>query len=92
MLKKHSLHRGGDEERRRSFRGAEPPGVGGSRGNATSSLVKEAGKEVGKSEPATGDSARRQLLASGVTFHVFSASLTAPGGPSGWGARRKTRS
>ena len=59
----------------------------GSRDNAT-----RAGKKVGKSEPATGDSARRQLLASGVTFHVFSASLTAPGGPSGWGARRKTRS
>ena len=75
MLKKHSLRRGGGEERRRSFRGAEPPGGGGSRGNATSSLVKEAGKEVGKSEPATGDSARRQLRESGqlrVTFHVFS--------------------
>ena len=42
----------------------------GSRDNAT-----RAGKKVGKSEPATGDSARRQLRESGqlrVTFHVFS--------------------
>ena len=43
-----------------------------SRDDAISSLVRDAGKGVGKSRPATG-SARRQLLGSGVTFHVFSA-------------------
>ena len=43
-----------------------------SRDDAISSLVRDAGKGVGKSGPATG-SARRQLLSSGVTFHVFSA-------------------
>ena len=37
-------------------------------GSAIVSLV----KDVGKSEPTPG-SARRQLLASGVTFHMFNA-------------------
>ena len=43
----------------------------GTHKNATSSAVTAVGMDVGKSDPATGDSARRQL-ASGVTFHVFS--------------------
>ena len=43
-----------------------------SRDDAISSLVRDAGKGVGESRPATG-SARRQLLYSGVTFYVFSA-------------------
>ena len=42
-----------------------------SRDDAISSLVRDAGKGVDKTGPATG-SARRQLLYSGVTFHVFS--------------------
>ena len=50
----------------------------GSRDIAIDSLVKDVGKsepspkDVGKSEPSPG-SARRQLLASGVTFNIFNA-------------------